>query len=128
MTHYSVFRSLGGTNGRVHSGVSRRPAQDGATLIVQFDDSSPDSAAWYDVTLVGASVGVLPELSIQVASVALSFPTEINRMYQLQYATSLSATNWMPVGAPIQGAGSNVVIMDPILNQPNKVYRVVPLP
>lgn len=102
--------------------------QNDFTLILEFDDTLPDGAAFYQVTLSGISLGILPVLSIQVASVALTFPAELNRFYQLQYTPTLPATNWISLGAPIQGFGTNIVITDSILGQPTKMYRVVPLP
>jgi hypothetical protein len=108
------------------------------TTTLRLQDTSTDTGG-VDVALDAVSVtalaagsdtslGLLPVLSIQVASVGLSFPAELNRFYQLQFTPNLSTGNWLNLGAPIQGFGSNVVVTDSILGQPTKMYRVVPSP
>jgi len=74
-------------------------------------------------------VEVVPTvLSIQVASVQVAWNTETNRSYQLQYSSSLTSNTWMNLGAPVSGTGTNVSVIDTVLGEPRRFYRVLPLP
>jgi len=96
------------------------------TLVVDFDDSATPGADQYAVTLHGVSFRLLPQVAIYVSSIAVVWPTETNRAYQLQYSLSL-ASGWSDLGPPIQGTGTNVVFTDSVLGQPRRFYRVIPL-
>jgi hypothetical protein len=66
-----------------------------------------------------------PPLSIQVDSVAISWPTVPNQVYQLQYSTDVASTNWQDLGGPVEGTGSNMLYRDPaVAGSPRRVYRV----
>lgn len=119
--------NLAATKARGFVSIVQQPApSNNATLILDFDDPQ-NGAAFYDVELWGITASVLPVLSIQVSSVALSFPAELNQRYQLQFASG-ALSNWTNLGAPILGMGSNAVVNDSVLEQQSKVYRVVPIP
>jgi hypothetical protein len=71
---------------------------------------------------------VLPALSIQTAAVAISWLTATNENYQVQYASVLAPNDWTNLGSPIQGTGTNAVVVDSILGQPMRFYRLIPAP
>ena len=98
------------------------------TLIVDFDDIKEGGAAFYEVTISGVSITALPRLHVKVGSVSLSFQTETNRLYQIQYTDQLSPTQWIDLGVPLKGYGTNIVVADTVLDSPRRVYRVNPLP
>ena len=96
------------------------------------------AAAWnnyYDASDIG-SLGPLngvveveaPRVNIRVASVAISWNSVTNNFYQVQYATSLAPATWLNLGSPVQGTGTNNVVFDMVLNQPQRFYQVVVLP
>jgi hypothetical protein len=119
--------SLSQQAGRTAVTIVQQPSPDNAfTLVVDFDDSAPPGADQYAVTLRGVYFILLPRVSVYVSCISVVWPTETNRMYQLQYALSLPAS-WADLGPPIQGTGTNVVFDDPVLAQPRRFYRVVPI-
>lgn len=71
---------------------------------------------------------VLPPLSVSVAALALSWQTQTNETYQLQYSTVLSPATWLNLGSPITGTGTNAVVIDSILGQPQRFYRLTLVP
>lgn len=74
-------------------------------------------------------VEVVPTvLSIQVACVQASWNTETNRSYQLQYSSALTTNTWVNLGAPVAGTGTYASVIDTILGEPQRFYRVLPLP
>ena len=98
------------------------------TLIVEFDDSIPFYADYYEVILGGVTTAIQPSLEIQVAAVGINWWTASNRLYQVQYSLVAGGTNWSNLGVPIQGNGDKTNVTDSILAQPKKFYRVIPLP
>ena len=86
---------------------------------------SIDTQVYY-ITLHGVSFILLPRVSVYVSCISVVWATETNRTYQLQYALSLPA-DWADLGPPIQGTGTNVVFNDPVLAEPRRFYRVIPI-
>lgn len=80
-----------------------------------------------EVDSFSASV-LVPVLNIEVACLALNWQTQMGETYQLQYATTLSPTNWIDLGSPVQGTGTNTVFTDSILGQPRRFYRLLLAP
>lgn len=118
--------SLSQQAGRTAVTIVQQPSADNAfTLVVEFDDSAP-GADQYAVTLHGVSFTLLPRVVAQVSCIDVVWPTETNRMYQLQYSVSLPAM-WADLGMPIRGTGTNVVFTDSVTGQPRRFYRVLPL-
>lgn len=118
--------SLTQQSGRSAVTIVQQPrAENAFTLIVDFDDPAP-GADQYSVTLHGVSFTLLPRVSAYVSCINVVWPTETNRMYQLQYAVSLPA-GWADLGPPIQGTGTNVVFTDSVLGEPRRFYRVLPI-
>jgi hypothetical protein len=99
------------------------------TLILEFNDSEPDGPDQYAVTLEGLDALIQPRLAIQVACVKLLWPTESNRVYQLQYCSALSTNEWRNLADPIPGFGTNAMHIDcPQDQQHHRYYRVLVLP
>jgi hypothetical protein len=98
------------------------------TLIVEFDDEVAYYEDYYEVILDGVVTMIAPSIDIQVSAVAVSWQTESNRLYQVQYCQVLDATNWFNLGGTILGNGGTTNITDSALGQPRRFYRVIPLP
>ena len=112
-------------SGRGSVTVAQQPnADNGYTLMVDFNDPA-DGPDRYSIVVSGCSLVLPPLLTAQVASVALSWDTETNRSYQLQYSTSLAPNTWFDVAPPILGYGTNASFIDSVLAQPRRFYRVV---
>jgi hypothetical protein len=73
-------------------------------------------------------VSAVPDLDIQVASVAIRWSSEQDQMYQLEYATALAPDQWAALGSPVQGTGGLMTVADEVLGQPKRFYRVRLLP
>ena len=91
--------------------------------------SDPPFATVYGVVEVGGpgSDGP-PQLDIKVASVALSWQSQKNRQYQVEYASAPVSTSWANLGAPVQGTGTTISVFDSVLDGPRRFYRVILLP
>ena len=113
--------------GRENVRIVQQPTN-GQPLIVEFDDLFSPGPDWYEVELSGIHLEVNNPLSINVASVALSWFAKTNRTYQLQFATNLPSTNWLNLGGATPGTGTNMLVIDDVLGKPNRVYRVMIVP
>jgi len=71
---------------------------------------------------------VLPALSVSVASVAIGWMTDPAEKYQLQFSSSLSPGSWTNLGDVVQGTGTNTVVFDSVLGQPQRFYRLTLVP
>ena len=71
---------------------------------------------------------VLPALSVSVASVAIGWKTDPAEKYQLQYSAALTPGSWTNLGNVIQGTGTNTVVIDSVLGQPQRFYRLTLAP
>jgi hypothetical protein len=79
----------------------------------------------FRVELAGTATP-LPTLSIRVSQVELCWDTILNRTYQLQYRSDLTANIWTDLGTQISGTGARVCVQDPVpVGQPQRFYRVV---
>jgi hypothetical protein len=83
-----------------------------------FDDNSGF------FTVSGSIIPPLPQLSIQVADVAVCWDTRTNITYQLEYSSVLTTNQWMPLGLPISGSGSRTCVVDNVLGRPQRFYRL----
>ncbi len=55
----------------------------------------------------------------------LVFFTQTNVSYQVQYLSEVGATNWINLGVPFSGAGSNTSVFDSTRTSGKRFYRVV---
>jgi hypothetical protein len=70
-----------------------------------------------------AQVSALIE-STGAGTVRVSWNSESNQQYQLQYSSTLTSNSWVNLNQPIQGNGSNTTVADPILTQGQRFYRI----
>jgi hypothetical protein len=79
-----------------------------------------------------ANVNVSPPTScvtlIGGNTVRLSFTVQSGLTYQLQFKTSLTDAQWLPLGLAIEASGSVLVVDDDIGGQPRRFYRLAVLP
>lgn len=68
----------------------------------------------------------LPLLTIHPAAegVQITWPSETNAQYQVEWSTSLSTDSWNSLGAGVMGTGQTNSVFDPTTNAPHKFYRV----
>lgn len=65
--------------------------------------------------------------SIHVSAVDICWPGRTNQMYQVQYRTNLSGTNWFNLGSPVLGTGTNCTT-DGINGIEQRYYRITRVP
>ena len=68
-----------------------------------------------------------PDLSIFTAA-EICWPSQTNRVYQLQWANTLPATNWTSFGPPMSGTGTNICTFDSTRGEARRFYRVEIVP
>jgi len=65
--------------------------------------------------------------TIHCSAVDICWPGRTNQMYQVQYQTNLSDTNWFDFGSAVVGTGANCVT-DGINGSVQRFYRVIRVP
>jgi hypothetical protein len=70
---------------------------------------------------------VTQPVTIGVADVQICWESKSNRVYQLQYRTTLTTNLWTDLGVPISGTGSNICSVQPV-TEPQRFFRVLTLP
>jgi hypothetical protein len=68
-----------------------------------------------------------PTLSAFVAA-EICWPSKTNLSYQVRWASSLPATNWMDLGPPRQGTGAEICVLDSTRGSARRFYRVEVVP
>jgi len=69
-----------------------------------------------------------PVLSIRVSQVELSFLTELNKWYQLQYRSDLTTNQWVNLGDLLLGTGSKISVADDVAENHRRFYRLSVVP
>ena len=62
---------------------------------------------------------------VEEEAVELSWPAELDQLYQLQWAPGLETNQWFSLGAPVAGNGTTKTIDDPLENNSQRFYRVI---
>ncbi len=63
-------------------------------------------------------------LTIAVADVQVCWNSLSNTIYQVEYKSGLTTNTWQPLGPLVNGNGSTNCIVDSVLIDPQRVYRV----
>ncbi|HEV2319471.1 MAG TPA: MBG domain-containing protein [Verrucomicrobiae bacterium] len=87
------------------------------------------SATNYSFAFVNGTLTVidLPKLSVLALSGSqgiFSWPTITNQTYQLETTTNFSADDWSPVGDPIMGTGSPIILTNSLDAVPQQFFRL----
>ncbi|HXG46954.1 MAG TPA: C-type lectin domain-containing protein [Methylomirabilota bacterium] len=91
----------------------------------------PDITTMDTIQICGVVEITRPRLTIrrEPNGIEVGWSSRTNKVYQLEYRTSLAATNsWIPFGAPIAGNGLTNRAVDPDSSQRERYYRVRELP
>ena len=64
--------------------------------------------------------------TIEVASVAISWRSISNRLYQVQMRPQVGTNSWQNLGGLVVGTGQTNTIFDTVLGQQRRFYRIVP--
>jgi hypothetical protein len=74
---------------------------------------------------------IVPEFQTATLSngtLSLTWSAEAGGMYQLQYNSNLSSSNWINLGSLFTATGATLNTTDSVTNGPQRFYRVVLLP
>jgi hypothetical protein len=64
------------------------------------------------------------KLTISVASVSLKWPSVTGTTYQLQYQSPRTTNLWTELGPPIPGTDAEITVIDSVLDDPLRIYRL----
>jgi len=105
-------------------------------LFLDDEDQEPE-IAWGDLAYEASGVSewrsfrhnasALPTVSIFTAA-EICWPSETNRIYQVQWAPSLPAASWTDFGSPVAGTGTNMCVFDSTRGTARRFYRVELVP
>lgn len=72
---------------------------------------------------------VAPALSIRVSQVELCWGSQTNRVYQVQYCSTLTTNRWTDLGSPIPGNSPTTCTCDAVApGSPRRFYQVILVP
>jgi uncharacterized repeat protein (TIGR03803 family) len=101
--------------------------------LVQGSDGS-----FYGTTTYGGVGGgtvfrltIVPEfqaVTLTNSTLSLTWSTEAGGVYQLQYNSDLSSTNWINLNGPAKATGATLSTTDSLTNGPQRFYRLALLP
>ena len=110
---------------RPHSGVlSYVPLPSSCNYILRLHEDATEADDISEVFCLG-----VPVLNVRVSQLEVCWTSRSNRLYQVQYRSTLTTNIWTSLGASVQGNGSTNCINDPInIGQPQRYYRIEELP
>jgi uncharacterized repeat protein (TIGR03803 family) len=103
-------------------------------LLVQGSDGNFYGEAGNDGTNLYGSVfrlTIVPEfqaVTLTNSTLNLTWSTEAGGMYQLQYTSDLSSSNWSNLGSAVTATGATLSTTDSLTNGPQRFYRLALLP
>jgi len=72
---------------------------------------------------------LIPPATVRCSEVEVCWKAASNRVYQVQYRSSLTTNIWSNLGPPITGGGATACITNKVLaGESQRFFRVVPLP
>ena len=70
-----------------------------------------------------------PAATVRCSELEVCWNAASNRMYQVQYRSTLTSNAWANLGAPVAGTGTTNCVTDKIApGEPQRFFRIVPLP
>jgi len=103
--------------------------QDGDELFFATNAKGNDNNDWafyQDVTITGLAFQqpiAPPTVSISASPVRLCWDTQTNTWFQLQYNSTLTTNQWVPLGLWLPGTGTTYCTND-VVQQSQRFYRV----
>jgi hypothetical protein len=70
---------------------------------------------------------IVPEfqaVTLTNSTLNLTWSTEAGGMYQLQYTSDLSSSNWSNLGSAVTATGATLSTTDSLTNGPQRFYRL----
>jgi hypothetical protein len=86
-----------------------------------------DDQNLYRLDSASVSNALAPVLTINTA-ISLSWASDTNHSYQVQWQNALNTNIWTNLGLPVQGNGTTNFVFDVPITSPQRFYRLVVLP
>ncbi len=74
------------------------------------------------------NLGLAVSISIANETIAVCWPTQADRSYQVQWSASLDSSEWLRLGSSVFGTGTNICVSDSTGGAPMRFYRIEVLP
>jgi len=103
-------------------------ATDGSFYGTTYNGGQGGAGTVFRLTVVGPPAPVFQAVTLTHRTLSLTWSTEAGGMYQLQYNSDLSSSNWTNLGSPAAAAGTTLSTTDSVTNGPPRFYRAVLLP
>jgi hypothetical protein len=87
-----------------------------------------DGSNRVEITQLDFSVRRGPTVSASVACLDVCWDSLTNRLYQVQYRSTLTTNQWADLGNPVTGNGGTNCITDTVRGELRRFYRVVETP
>ena len=92
----------------------------------------PDGSLYYSDFANDRIIKVAPDggptVNAQLSCVDICWNSLSNFTYQVQYRSDLTTNQWVNLGSPVPGTGTDMCVTDNVKGQPQKFYRVVEQP
>lgn len=98
------------------------------TQILEIRDGLVTVQTWRQVHSLPFTVNPLPpEVRIRVSEVETCWQSSLGQWYRLEYRSSLTTNNWLPVTSWLPGTGGELCVKDsvPKTGESQRYYRVV---
>jgi YVTN family beta-propeller protein len=99
-----------------------------AGVVSVIDTASFATVSTVNVGKSPISIAIKPNppvnLTIAVADVQICWNSSSNTLYQIEYKSSIGSSTWTAAGPPVPGNGSTNCLMENIISDPQRVYRV----
>lgn len=102
--------------------------QEFTTQILEIQDGVFRVVTWHMVHSLPFTVNPLPpELRIRVSEVETCWQSSRGQWYRLEYRSSMTTNNWLPVTSWLPGTGGELCVKDPVpkTGESQRYYRVV---
>lgn len=130
-TQFHTYRMEGVTGGLIRLSVDDVFLAEGMGSEGEVNEVSlggEDGGALVEITQLDFCVRRGPTVSASVACMDVCWDSLTNRLYQVQYRSSLTTNQWVNLGNPVAGNGGTNCITDPVRGEPQRFYRVVEMP
>ena len=82
----------------------------------------------FDTVILHSPTNITNVGNLEIFTAAeVTWPSDSNVFYQVQWASELDTNTWNSIGGPILGNGSTSSILDSARGSSNKFYRVLRL-
>ena len=97
----------------------------GSNTVLQFGfQNNPSYFGLDDIAVTGIPAPVFQSVSLTNDAIAFTWSTLSSLVYQVQYTTDLTQTNWTDLGTSILASNDTLSVSDPIGPDPQRFYRV----